>query len=104
MIKEHEMYADIAQELNNIERTQVTPELLAALTSEDGFNGIGVELLVETGCYVCVAACIHPAQKNGWNRNEAIIGGNVVGLYKLLSAILDQPAGTDAKRHSSLHG
>jgi Family of unknown function (DUF5677) len=42
------------------------------------------------GSYICIAANLLPAKTHRWNRNQAILGGHLVRLYKLLSALLDQ--------------
>ena len=47
------------------------------------------ELLREVASYVCVAACTL-GQAPTWARDQAAVGGNMVRLYKLLSAFLDQ--------------
>ncbi|MGX4806944.1 DUF5677 domain-containing protein [Bradyrhizobium guangdongense] len=74
---------------DSIKATDVSPSRTAAFKSEDDFNGLSVELLVETGSFLCVAANLLPHQRR-WTRNEAILGGHVVRLYKLISALLDQ--------------
>lgn len=84
------MIAEIEKELNDIESVPINPDKLATFTSEEDFTGLGVDLLVEAGSYVCVAACILPGDTKRWNRNQAIIGGNIVRLYKLISGLLDQ--------------
>jgi hypothetical protein len=50
---------------------------------------VAVELLVETACYVTVAACLYDGQA-AWDRNRAAVAGNIVRLYKLLHGFLDQ--------------
>lgn len=58
-------------------------------TLEEDFVGLSIDLLIEAGSFVCVAANLYPLGKT-WNRDEAILGGHFVRLYKLISAILDQ--------------
>ncbi len=65
-------------------------EAIKLFTDEADFTGLSVDFLVEAGSYVCIAACVYPSGKIGWTRDEAIIGGNFVRLFKLISAILDQ--------------
>ncbi|MDB5640259.1 MAG: hypothetical protein JWP51_5167 [Bradyrhizobium sp.] len=77
-------------QIDAIKATDVGEERLKAFTSEADFNGIAVELLVEVGSYVCVAANLLPRETHRWNRNQAILGGHLVRLYKLISALLDQ--------------
>ncbi len=76
--------------LNDIDAVAVEEDAIAAYTSEDQFNALTVELLKEVGSFVCVAACILPADTKVWSRNQAIYGGHLVRLFKLISALLDQ--------------
>jgi uncharacterized protein DUF5677 len=73
-----------------IERVEVDLDQLAEYASEEDFTGLAVELLVEVNSYVCVAACLLPVATRQWDRNQAIVAGNVVRLYKLISGLLDQ--------------
>lgn len=50
---------------------------------------LSVDLLIETASHLCVAVSVLPFERR-WTRDEAIIGGHGVRLYKLLSAVLDQ--------------
>lgn len=84
------MVSELEKELDDIERFVVDPDRLATFTSEEDFTGVAVGLLVEVGSYVCVAASILPGNTKCWTRDQAIIGGNVVRLFKLISALLDQ--------------
>jgi hypothetical protein len=74
---------------DSIPTTDVSPSRTDAFKSEDDFNGLSVELLIEVGSFICVAANLLP-HEGRWSRNEAVLGGHVVGLYKLISALLDQ--------------
>jgi hypothetical protein len=76
--------------LNEIDAVAVEDEAIAAYTSEDQFNSLTVELLKEVGSFVCVAASIFPAGTKHWSRDQAIYGGHLVRLFKLISALLDQ--------------
>lgn len=80
----------LESQFSDIERVPVTSEILDQYDSEDHFNELIVKLMIEVGSCVCVAASLLPATTKCWNRNQAIIGGNVVRLYKLISAMLDQ--------------
>lgn len=84
------MASGLERQFNEIKRANVDPGQLAAFSSEDEFNRIGVEILIETGSYVCVAASCLPADTKSWDRNQAIVGGQAVRLFKLISALLDQ--------------
>lgn len=78
------------QTLPDIEKVLVDPEALRRFCSEEDFTGLAVSLLVEVGSHVCVAACLLPADKKFWNRNQAILGGLVARFFKMISALLDQ--------------
>ena len=67
----------------------VDPVAIAAYTREWDFMVLASELLREVASYVCVAACTL-GQAPTWARDQAAVGGNMVRLYKLLSAFLDQ--------------
>jgi hypothetical protein len=75
--------------LAEIERVVVDPDEIAKFHNEDEFTGLAVRLMVETGSYVCVAACTM-GTKSAWDRDRAAICGNMVRLYKLLHSVLDQ--------------
>ena len=70
------MISALENELREIEPVQVNPDKLTLLKSEEDFTAIAVDLLVELGSYVCVAACILPGDTKCWNRDQAIVGGN----------------------------
>src|ERR687894_609197 len=72
-----------------IARTTVDPEKLKGFSREAEFLALSFDLLRETSSYVCIAACIMGTAPT-WTRNQAVIGGNMVRLFKLLSAFLDQ--------------
>jgi hypothetical protein len=76
--------------LNDIEPVTVDDGVIAAFTSEDDFNALTVELLKEVASFVCVAASLFTEGKRRWSRNQAIYGGHLVRLFKLISALLDQ--------------
>ncbi len=74
-----------------IERVDIDPAAMACYTHEAEFTALAFGLLREVVSYTCVAACtMGPAAT--WNRDQAAVGGNMVRLYKLLSALLDQTA------------
>jgi hypothetical protein len=74
----------------DIKRVQVALNTLRDFKDEEDFNGLGVDLLVEVNSFTGLAACLLPGDTKCWNRNQAVLGGLLVRLYKLLSAILDQ--------------
>lgn len=80
----------IAAGFAEIEPARVDETELGAFDAEKDFIGVLVDLLIEAGSYLCVSCNIYPSGRGGWNRNEAIIGGHLIRLYKLIDAILDQ--------------
>ncbi|WP_209507881.1 MULTISPECIES: DUF5677 domain-containing protein [unclassified Ruegeria] len=81
---------EILAHFAEIKPTEILEEKILAFDSESEFVGVCVDLLIEAGSYLITAASIYPSGQDGWTRNEAIIGGSLVRLYKLIDAILDQ--------------
>lgn len=80
----------LSTDIPSVEPIEVDPEKVRAFDDEDDYTGLGVDLLVEVGSYVCVAASILPPPPQRWSRHEAVLVGHLVRLYKLISALLDQ--------------
>jgi len=77
-------------EIPDIKRTEIDESRVRAFESEADFIGLSVSLLIEVGSYVRVAGNLYPAKTRSWNRDEAILGGHLVRLYKLIDGLLDQ--------------
>jgi len=77
-------------EVPTVTRVEVAPDTIRAFADEHAFTGLAVELLIEAGSYVCIAASILPPPPHRWNRHEAVVVGHLARLYKLISAMLDQ--------------
>jgi hypothetical protein len=77
-------------QIEAIKATDISEERLKSFVTEDDFNGVAVELLIEVGSYVCAAASLVPQETRRWRRDQAILGGHLVRLYKLISGLLDQ--------------
>jgi hypothetical protein len=75
---------------DSIKPVDVSAARTDAFKSEDDFNGLAVDLLIEVGSFICVAGNMLPAKTRRWDRNQAILGGHMVRLYKLIGALLDQ--------------
>ncbi len=73
-----------------IKKVVIQEEDVKEFVSEKDFLGLSIDILIEVGSFVCVAANLYPIDKKEWNRDEAILGGHLVRLYKLISAMLDQ--------------
>lgn len=76
-------------QLPPVARVAVDPEVIAGFTREHQFTDLALDLLAETGTYACYAASMTD-ETGTWSRDEAAVGGNMVRLYKLVHAILDQ--------------
>lgn len=73
-----------------VERVPVSDEEMRKYAHEEDFNELSVKLMVEFCEWVCIAACLLPGDTHRWTRDQAIVGGLMVRLYKLTSALLDQ--------------
>ncbi len=72
-----------------IDRVDVSPERLADFKSERDYLQLGLDLMIEASSYITIAVNIL-GPDGTWTRDQAAIGGNMVRLCKLLSAMLDQ--------------
>lgn len=72
-----------------VERSPVDAESLSKFTTESEFTALGVDLLTEAASYVCIACCVL-GDKPTWAKEQAVVGGNAVRLYKLYSLYLEQ--------------
>ncbi|MFH7041739.1 DUF5677 domain-containing protein [Paucibacter sp. JuS9] len=78
------------KEVAAIRRVPIDPSAIGAFDDEHSYTGLAVDLLVEVGSHVCLAASILPPPPHRWNRHEAVLVGHLARLYKLISALLDQ--------------
>ncbi len=77
-------------EFPEIERKEIDLDEIRQFSSEDDFIGVSVDLLIEAGSYICIVGNIYPYDTKTWDSSQAVIGGHLVRLYKLVSAMLDQ--------------
>lgn len=77
-------------DIPEVKRTALDHESLANFSSEEDFIGVSVDLLIEAGSYVCVVGNIIPVTTEAWDSDQAVVGGHLVRLYKLICAMLDQ--------------
>ena len=73
----------------DIPRVEINPDAIRAFTTNSDFMWLAVELLKEVAAYTCNAAGLTD-ETGTWSRDEAVVGGNMIRLYKLMHAILDQ--------------
>lgn len=76
--------------LDDIPEAEVNRSTLEQVRGEDAFTGTAVELLIEAGCLATVATSIFPQGREAWSRDQAIVGGHMVRLTKLIDSVLDQ--------------
>jgi hypothetical protein len=76
-------------EMPDIPRVEIDPDAIKAFTKNGDFMWLAVELLKEVASYTCYAAGLTD-ETGTWSRDEAAVGGNMIRLYKLMHAILDQ--------------
>ena len=84
------MVDEVMATIEEIAVVRWSDDHLASLTDELEFVDVSVELLTEVGKYIFVATSIYPEKTKCWSRNQAIVGGQMIRLYKLLQATIDQ--------------
>ncbi len=80
----------MVHDIFKIKKVAIQEEKIKEFASEKNFLDLSINILIEAGSFVCVAANLYPIDRKEWNRDEAILGGHLVRLYKLVSAMLDQ--------------
>jgi hypothetical protein len=73
----------------SVDRVAVDLDAIQSFTREEEFTALAFDLLREVTSYVTIAACVMGPEPQ-WNRDQAAIGGNMVRLWKILNAFLDQ--------------
>jgi hypothetical protein len=80
----------VGDQLADISITQIDLAVVEQFESEGDYVGVALDLLIEAGSYTCVAANLYKNEEMYWTRDEAILGGHLVRLFKLIDALLDQ--------------
>ena len=70
--------------LPHIDTVKIDEDVLRGFQDEDDFIDLAVQLVVEAGSYTVIAHSIMD-ELGGWDRDQAILGGLMVRLYKLLA-------------------
>ena len=78
------------EKLAEIPITEIDEVAIAEFQSEGQYVGVAVDLVIEVGSYAYIAANLFKDPAMRWSRDEAILGGQLVRLFKLLDALLDQ--------------
>lgn len=76
--------------IEEIAQIRWSDDHFASFNDELEFVDVSVELLTEVGEYIFVATSIDHRASNCWNRNQAIVEGQMIRLYKLILATMDQ--------------
>jgi hypothetical protein len=84
------MNEEIVAKFAEIPRVAIEDDQISSFKDEGDFVGLSVDMLIEAGSYLVTAASVYPSGSEGWTRNEAVIGGSLVRLFKLVDAVLDQ--------------
>jgi hypothetical protein len=79
----------------DIQRVDVDVDAVRLYDREIKFTILGFNLFREVTSWACVAACVIPPTR-GWSRNEAVLAGHAVRLFKLLRSLLEQVNGEKA--------
>lgn len=79
----------IESNFDEIPRVRIDQINFENFTQEEEFTEIAVEIFKETVAYLLFASHI-TGYSETWNRDQAAVGGNMIRLYKLCDALLDQ--------------
>jgi hypothetical protein len=87
---EAEPLLDVDELLSSIERVPVDRDALASTEDSHEHRAVAHGLLRETAQLVALAAGIIVGERPAWTRNEAILGGHLVRMAKLLRWVLEE--------------
>lgn len=72
----------------DIKRTEINFNL-ELYKHEGHFVEVSIDLLIEVGSYITLLVSLYDNNEFTWNDDQAVIGGNLVRLYKLICGVLD---------------
>ena len=67
----------------DIKKTEINLNL-ESYKREGYFVEVSIDLLIEAGSYITLLVNLYDDNKLIWNEDQAVIGGNLVRLYKCL--------------------
>lgn len=73
-----------------IDRTRVEGIELASFTRENQHFGVAFNLFREAASYVCVLANITVGPTQTWNVEQAVLGGHLVRMFKLMRFAMEE--------------
>lgn len=76
--------------LASIEQTTVEERMLKELSNEWGHFTIAFNLFREAASYLCILANTTVGYKPTWNVGQAVLGGNLVRMFKLMCFVMEE--------------
>lgn len=76
--------------LDGIEQTLVDEEKLSTFTTERQHYGVAFDLFREEAAYVCVLANTTVGDRPGWDVRQAVLGGHLVRMFKLMCFVMEE--------------
>jgi hypothetical protein len=76
--------------LSAIERTRVDEAELGSFTRESQHFSVAFNLFREAASYVCVLANIAVGPTQAWNVEQAVLGGHLVRMFKLMRFAMEE--------------
>lgn len=73
-----------------IEKTRVEGSELASFTRESQHFGVAFNLFREAASYVCVLANVTVGPTQSWNVEQAVLGGHLVRMFKLMRFAMEE--------------
>jgi Family of unknown function (DUF5677) len=72
-----------------IDRIEIDDAIVSTFTRESDFFRLAFALLRETSGFVCVFASVGVGERPMWDSKQAVVGGHLVRLFKLLRILLE---------------
>jgi hypothetical protein len=76
--------------LATIEKTRVDASELSSFTRENQHFGVAFNLFREAASYVCVLANVTVGPTQAWNVEQAVLGGHLVRMFKLMRFAMEE--------------
>jgi hypothetical protein len=76
--------------LATIEKTRIDAGELVSFTRESQHYGVAFNLFRETASYVCVLASVIVGPTQTWNVEQAVLGGHLVRMFKLMRFAMEE--------------
>lgn len=76
--------------LRSIERTSIEEGVLKAFVNEGQHFAVAFDLFRESASYVCLLASTTVGYKPTWNTGQAVLGGHLVRMFKLMRFVMEE--------------